>query len=109
VRDAVVLGGQTRGELLGLGPQLLGGGAVLVRGGVDLSGLLFGARGALLRLGLLAASAGGLLLGQGLLLVGPGGAGPAPPPAARGPVAGLRPCAPPKCTNAVPRPTPNNS
>ena len=62
------------GELLGLGAQLVGGGLLLAGAGGPLAGLLLGQRRPLLDLGALPPGAGGLLLGERLLLLGPGAA-----------------------------------
>ena len=57
---------------LGLRPQIVGGRLLLTRVGSALARLLLGQRRALLDLGTLAPGAGGLFLGERLLLLRPG-------------------------------------
>ena len=71
---AVAVGRDVRGQLLRLGPQFVGRRLLLAGVGGPLAGLLLGQRRPLLHLGALPPGAGGLLLGERLLLLGPGAA-----------------------------------
>src|SRR3954454_14383549 len=70
----VPVGGDVRGELLRLGAQLVGRRLLLAGAGGPLPCLLLGQRRALLHLRAFPARSGGLLLGEGLLLLGAGAA-----------------------------------